>query len=166
MTGRNRRDSAAVHPYGMEIATFAKLFSGSVRGLFGALLIAAQPYTPPGRAVFDPGLAGLYGPMRVATDSGKPFGPWDEVSFAPDGKGGYRVRVSERDRAYLFRGRLYEDWGARILELVPEQDLGWEGKTKGKPLLIGYSNSHGELALTELARGRSVHRFYRQKKSL
>jgi len=148
----------------MELATFAKLFSGSVYRLMGALIIGAQPYSPPGKTFFDPGLSGVYGPLRVAPTSGEPAGSTDMLSFSPDGAGGYRVMAIDGDRTYAFQGRLYEDWGARVLELAPKQDLSWDRKTKGTPLLIGYYHSHGEVALTELARERRVFRFYRQKK--
>lgn len=148
----------------MEMATFAKLFSGSVRALVAGLFAAASPFVPPGRAVAEPELAGVYGPLRAAPPSGETAAPAETLSFRAAGEGWYRVRASDGDRTYRFRGRVYEEWGARVLDLIPEEDLGWEDKTAGSHLLVGFSLKDGELVLKELGRGRHAHRFYRLKK--
>lgn len=151
------------------MATFSKLFSGSVGHLIGCLFIAAQPFVPPGRAVAVPELAGVYGPLRpvAASDRGEADlvgpGPQESLSFRADGHGWYRVRMAEGDRTYRFRGRVYEEYGARILDLIPEEDLGWDAKTAGAHLLMGFSLTDGELQLRQIGRDRRLFRYYRLK---
>lgn len=153
----------------MEMATFAKLFSGSVSHLIGCLFIAAAPFVPPGRAAAVPDLPGVYGPLRpvAASDRGEADlvgpGPQESLSFRADGEGWYRVRLAESGRTYRFRARVYEEYGARVLDLMPEQDTGWDGKTAGSHLLMGFSLADGELQLREIGRDRRLFRFYRQK---
>ncbi len=155
----------------MEIATFSKLFSGSVSHLIGCLFIAAAPFVPPGRAVAVPELAGVYGPPRPVAAAARGEAdlvgprPQESLSFRADGEGWYRVRLAESGRTCRFRARVYEEYGARILDLIPEEDLGWDAKTAGSHLLVGFSLRDGELALTELGRSRRVYRFYRLKKA-
>lgn len=146
----------------MEMATFAKLFSGTVYGLIGSLFVAAQPFEPPGRAAAVPELAGVYGPLRTAS-AGEADGTRDRLTFTPDGAGGYRVLALADGRTFAFRAQVYEEWGLRYLDLVPEADLGWDRKTKGSHLLIGLSLSDGELALRGLRPDDRVYRFYRRK---
>lgn len=154
----------------MELATFTKLFSGTVYHLIGSLFIAAQPFVPPGRAVAVPELAGVYGPLRPVAASARGEadlvgpGPAESLSFRENGEGWFRVRLATKDRTYRFRGRVYEEYGARILDMIPEEDLGWDAKTAGAHLLAGFSLRDGELLLTEIGGSRRVYRFYRLKK--
>lgn len=154
----------------MEIATFTKLFSGSVSSLIGCLFIAAAPFVPPGRAVAVPELAGTYGPLRPVAASARGEadligpGPQESLSFRADGEGWYRVRLAEGGRTYRFRARVYEEYGARVLDLIPEQDTGWDGKTAGAHLLMGFSLENGALELREIGRDGRSFRFYRLKK--
>lgn len=145
----------------MEIATFAKLFSGTVYGLIGSLVVAAQPFEPPGRAAAVPELAGVYGPMRMPSSS-EGDRPRERLTFTPHGEGGWRVLAQSDGRTQAFRGRVYEEWGMLTLDLVPEEDLGWDRKTKGAHLLIGLSLADGELALRSLRPGDREYRFYRR----
>lgn len=153
----------------MELATFSKLFSGTVSHLIGALFIAAAPFVPPGRAVAVPDLPGVYGPMQPVFGSTRPesdlVGPAPESSltFRADGAGWYRVRLAEGSGRFRFRARVYEEYGARILDLIPDQDLGWDGKKAGAHLLVGFSLTNGELHLREIGgEGRSFV-YYRRK---
>ncbi|TBR24649.1 hypothetical protein EPO15_03615 [bacterium] len=154
----------------MELATFTKLFSGSAYAVVCTLFIAAAPFVPPGRAVAVAELPGVYGPLRPVSSSvvneADLTGPGrtDTLSFRTDGSAWYRVRLSDGDRTYRFRGRVYEEWGSRVLDLIPEEDLGWDGKTAGSHLLIGFSFEGGELRLREIGGARRVFQFYRLKK--
>lgn len=155
----------------MEMATFTKLFSGSAYAVVCALFVAAAPFVPPGRAVAVPDLSGVYGPLRpvssAVVNEADLIGPGrtDTLMIRTDGPGWYRVRLSDGDRTYRFRGRVYEEWGSRVLDLIPEEDLGWEEKTAGSHLLIGFSLEGGELQLREIGGTRRVFQFYRLKKA-
>ncbi|MBI5596454.1 MAG: hypothetical protein HY928_10235 [Elusimicrobia bacterium] len=148
----------------MEIASFNKLF-GAVRAMLAGLLIGAQPFTPPGRPVFDPGLAGVYAPLQVPAPGGERTWSAETLVFSPDGSGGYRVTTTERYQEHprRFAGRLYAVSRLVLLDLVPEQDLGWEGMGPGSHLLVELKRDGGELTLTGLRRSGGVHRFYRQE---
>lgn len=147
----------------MELASFNKLF-GSVRAVIAGLLVAGQPYTPPGVPAEDAGLAGVWAPLMVPAPGGGKTEAIEAFAFVPDGDG-WRVAVRQRyeDAPLRFTARLRRLSALRLLELVPEQDLGWEGKGRGSHLLIGYSRTNGELTLTELGRSGVTHRLYRQE---
>ena len=154
----------------MEIATFAKLFSGSISAVIGGLFVAALPFVPPGRAVAVPELPGVYGPLRPVAPSSRGEAdlvgsrPAETLSFRSDAPGWYRVRACDGDRTFRFRARVYEEWGSRVIDLIPEQDLGWDGKTEGQHLLAGFSLEDGRLELREIGGDKRVFRFYRVKK--
>lgn len=146
------------------MATFAKLFSGSISAVIGGLFVAALPFVPPGRAVTVEGLPGVYGPLRPAPSSGEAAPLQETLSFRSDAPGWYRVRASDGDRTFRFRARVYEEWGSRVIDLIPEIDLGWDGKTEGQHLLAGFSLVDGCLELREIGGSKRVFRFYRVKK--
>lgn len=147
----------------MEIASFNKLF-GTVRALLAGLLVGATPFEAPGRQFFDPGLVGVYAPLQVLAPEGAQARPTDTLAFTADGAGGYRVTTTERyrDAPRRFSGRLYAVSKLVILDLVPDEDLGWEGMERGSHLMVLLRREDGELTLTGLRSRGEVHRFYRQ----